>query len=183
MLTITKAAKQIFNVVRNMPKSASTSINSMVKYCSQSKGYIEDASEEFTFLKVLPSQSSKPSIQDKFKDFNPNLQNIAYAKSQESKEYVDDAVATYNITEEFRILKERGYDFAAARKAIENQSPKSIFERMKELSISGYISNYAGDRHLREDIEKVSIQKELVINEFMNMCGVELEVHSSELLG
>ncbi|WCR55968.1 hypothetical protein [Rickettsia asembonensis] len=183
MFKITRAAKQIFNAARNIQQVASVSINSGLKYCTQSKGYIEDASEEFTFLKVLPSQSSKPSIQDTLKDFNPNLQHIAYVKSQESKEYVDDAVATYNITEDFRILKERGYDFAAVRKAIENQSLKSIFERMKELSISGYISNYAGDRHLREDIEKVSIQKELVINEFMNMCGVELEEHSSELLG
>lgn len=38
---------------------------------------------------------------------------------------------------------------------------------MKELSISGYLSNYSGYPQLREDIEKVIIQKELVINEFM----------------
>ena len=57
---------------------------------------------------------------------------------------------------------------------------------MKELSISGYISNYAGHPQLREDIEKVIIQKDLLINEFKATVGgklEELEEYSTELLG
>lgn len=90
------------------------------------------------------------------------------------------------------MFKEQGYDFAATRAVLQNrnqdtnQSAKSIFERMKELSISGYLSNYSGHPQLREDIEKVIIQKELVINEFMaTVAGKveELEEYSTELLG
>lgn len=83
MFKIARTVKQIFNVARNIPKSLLSSINSGLKYCSQSKGYIEDASEEFTFLKAPLGQSSKASIQDKFKAFNPNLQNIAKTKSMQ----------------------------------------------------------------------------------------------------
>jgi hypothetical protein len=72
MFKIVRTAKQIFNVARNVPKSLLSSINSGLKYCSQSKRYVEDASDEFTLLKVLPSQSSKDLIQDKFKAFIAN---------------------------------------------------------------------------------------------------------------
>lgn len=220
MLTITKAAKQIFNAVRNMPKSASASINSMVKYCSQSKGYIEDASEKFTFLKVLPSQSSKPSIQDKLKAFNPNLQNLENLKSTplldsaeirkliyarfadeiaskpsdtEENQYLEtkhhatrehvETFTTYNIADEFNDLRNQGYDFASARKAIENQNVRSLSDRMKGLVVAGYISNYGGESGLKEEVEEVMHQKALVIEEFMQRLAGELEVHSSELLG
>lgn len=81
MFKIARTVKQIFNVARNVPKSLLSSINGGLKYCSQSKGYVEDASDEFTFAKVLPSQSSKGLIQDKFKAFNPEFQNIAKTKS------------------------------------------------------------------------------------------------------
>jgi hypothetical protein len=57
MFKIARTVKQIFNVARNIPKAASASINSALKYCSQSKGYIEDASDEFTFAKVLSESS------------------------------------------------------------------------------------------------------------------------------
>lgn len=220
MFKITRAAKQIFNAARNIPKAASASINSMVKYCSQSKGYIEDASEEFTFLKVLPSQSSKASIQDKLKSFKPNFQNLEnlkftplldsaeirkliYArfadeiaakpsdteenqnletKHHATREHVE-TFTTYNIADEFNDLRKQGYDFAAVRKAIENQNVRSLAERMKELVVSGHISRYGGELGLKEGVEEVMHKKALVIEEFMQRLAGELEVHSSELLG
>lgn len=210
MFKIANFTKQIFNVVRNVPKSTYCGINSMFKYSSQSKGYVEDAADEFTFLKALPSQSINVSIQDKFKDFNLNLQNIEevkptqlldpadirkliYArfadeiaakpsdaaenqnletKSHAAREHAE-ACSTYSITEEFKIFKEQGYNFAATRQVLQNrnqdtnQSPKSMYERMKELSISGYLSNYSGYPHLREDIELIMSKKSVVIKEFM----------------
>ncbi|MGL4226815.1 MAG: hypothetical protein ACRCRR_04345 [Rickettsia sp.] len=45
MFKIARTVKQIFNSARNIGK-----------YSTPSKGYIEDAVEEFTFLKALPSQ-------------------------------------------------------------------------------------------------------------------------------
>jgi hypothetical protein len=36
------------------------------------------------------------------------------------------------------MFKKQGYDFEATKKAMQSQNVKSIFERMKELSISGY---------------------------------------------
>ncbi|WP_419234701.1 hypothetical protein [Rickettsia endosymbiont of Nabis limbatus] len=106
-------------------------------------------------------------------------------KSYDTKEHTA-TFTTYDIANEFNDLRTQGYDFAGARKAIENQNVMSIAERIKELSISGYLSNYAGHLQLREDIEKVIIQKDLVINEFMaRVVGKveELEEYSSELLG
>ncbi|MCX4080051.1 hypothetical protein N7280_05590 [Rickettsia rhipicephali] len=54
MFKIARTAKHLFSVARNMQQAASASINSIAKYCSQSKEYIEDARDEFTFAKVLP---------------------------------------------------------------------------------------------------------------------------------
>lgn len=42
MFKIERAVRQIFNAARNIQQVASVSINSMVKYCTQSKGYVED---------------------------------------------------------------------------------------------------------------------------------------------
>ncbi|HJD66783.1 MAG TPA: hypothetical protein LFV91_07185, partial [Rickettsia endosymbiont of Bembidion nr. Transversale] len=87
-----------------------------------------------------------------------------------TREHIED-FTTNDITEEFKMFKEQGYDFAATREVLQNrnqdtnQSPKSIFERMKELSISGYISRYAGDDNLRQDIEEVMHKKEYVMQE------------------
>ena len=207
MFKIARTVKQIFNVARNIPKSSFSSINNILKYSSGSKGYIEDASDEFTFTKVLPDSTL---IQDKLKAFTSNIQNIAKVKhaqlldsaeirkliyarfadeigaSKSTKEHLE-ACNTYDITKEFKMFKEQGYDFAATREILQNRNQevnqKNLLERMKELSISGYISSYAGESSLREDIEKVIIQKELVINEFMQRLTGELEEHSIELLG
>lgn len=197
MFKIARTVKHIFNAARNIPKSASASIHSGIKYCTQSKGYIEDVGDEFTFAKVLPNQSL---IQGELNIFNHNLQNlaklksthlidsaeirkliyarfadeiaaksknIAYAKSQDIKEYAGDAVATYNITDEFKELREQGYDFAAVRKAIQNQNVRSLSARMKELIKSGYMSSYSGEPYLRKDIELIMSKKSEVIKEFM----------------
>lgn len=130
------------------------------------KGYVEDdATDEFYFeslKKILPKQSV---IKDQSKVTTPN-----------------------DITEEFKMFKEQGYDFVATREVLQNrnqdtnQSPKSIHEHMKELSISGYLSNYSGDP---QDVEKVMIQQELLIKEFMERVNERVEfvsVDNSELL-
>ncbi|HJD66719.1 MAG TPA: hypothetical protein LFV91_06850 [Rickettsia endosymbiont of Bembidion nr. Transversale] len=204
MFKIARTAKQIFNVARNVPKSLLSSINGGLKYCSQSKGYIEDASYEFSFLKAPQGQSSKPLIQDKFKAIIPNTQNIAEAKStplldsaeirkliyarfadeiaakpgdaeknqsfetksHATREHVE-TFTTYNIVEEFKELKTQGYDFVAARKAIENQNVKSLSQHMKELVLSGHISSYSGEAGLKEEVAELMDKHVLVIKEFM----------------
>ncbi|MGI4753264.1 MAG: hypothetical protein ACRYE8_06030 [Janthinobacterium lividum] len=214
MFKIARIAKQIFTAARNIHQEASVSINSMMKYCSQSKGYIEDARDEFTFESfkvILPQQSV---TKDQFKSTAPIFQGtnklgsykildsaetrkLIYARfadeiaSNKPKKIVD-TVTTYDITEEFKMFKEQGYDFAATREALQqrnqdtNQSSQSMRERMKELSISGFFSSYTGQPDFRENLKKVSIQKDLVINEFMATVSSPIEdpeEHSTELLG
>lgn len=84
MFKIARTVRQIFNVARNIPKSASASVNNIFKYSNGSKGYVEDARDEFSFLKALPSQSDKASLQETFNIFNPNLANITKAKITQS---------------------------------------------------------------------------------------------------
>lgn len=178
----------------------------------QSKGYVEDVGDEFTFAKILPNQSL---IQGELNIFNPNIQNIAKAKithsldsaairkliyarfadeiaakprnvleakSHETKEYVG-AIAKSDIADEFKELKSQGYDFVSARKAIENQNVRSLSDRMKGLLISGYISNYGGESGLKEEVEGLMHKQALVIEEFMQRLTGEIEVHSTKLLG
>jgi hypothetical protein len=235
MFKIARTVKQIFNVARNVPKSLLSNINGGLKYCSQNKGYVEDASDEFSFLKVLPSQSINASIQDKFKAFTPNLANIAEAKStplldsaeirkliyarfadeiaakpknvvdtksHETKEYVGDVVATYNIADEFKALREQGYNFKELRDSIIDHSSskgfeesvisdnssvrdnisKSLSDRMKELVISGHISRYAGESCLKEEVEELMHKKALVIEELMQRFTESME-EGVELIG
>lgn len=138
--------------------------------------------------------ASEIELSQKKAEENRNLET----KSHEVKEYVE-TFTTCNIADEFKEFKSQGYDFKSVANLIEqkqgvvvndreagkssNISSSSLLERMKELSISGYISRYAGEQGLRQDIEEVIIQKELVINEFMNMFADEIEVHSVELIG
>lgn len=72
-----------------------------------------------------------------------------------------------NIADEFKELKSQGYDFAVARKAIENQNVRSLSDRMKELIKSGYMSSYSGEPDLRQEIELIISKKSEVIKEFM----------------
>lgn len=202
MFKIANITKQIFRSARNIGK-----------YSSQSKGCV-NAADEFAFesFKVIPPQQSV--TKDQFKMTTPifqetnklcsigsykileasEIRKLIYARfadeiASKPKKIVD-TVTTNDITEEFKIFKEQGYDFATTRAVLQNQNQeankKNLSERMKELSISGYLSNYAGHPQLREDIEKVIIQKDIVINEFMATVGgklEELEEYSTELLG
>ncbi|ARD88191.1 hypothetical protein A3305_07400 (plasmid) [Rickettsia amblyommatis] len=195
-----------------MQQVASASINSMVKYCTQSKGYIEDASDDFTFAKVLPNHSL---VQDKLGFFHQESQNIATpqsidwvavrkliyvrftdeivakpknvanTKSHDTKECVD-AVALNNIADEFKELREQGYNFKKLRDLIANHNlagsenieeksssdnnsiSKSIGDRMKELVISGYMSSYSGEFCLKDKIEEVILKKDAVIKELIH---------------
>ena len=212
MFKIARTVKQIYNVARNIPKSFLSSINGGLKYCSQSKGYVEDASDEFSFLKALPSQSDKAAIQDKFKAFNPDFQNLENLKSTQlldsaetrklisarfadeiaakpsdteenqsletksnaTREHVD-TFTTYNIADEFNDLRNQGYDFASAQKAIENQNVnKTLSERMKELVVSGHMSRYSGEAGLKEEVEEIMHKKALVIEELMQKVNERL---------
>lgn len=177
MFKIARIAKQVFNAARNIPKLWLPSTNSIFKYGTQSKGYIEDVRDEFTFEsfnKILPRQSV---TKDQFKASAAIFQGTSKLGSIGSYKILDSAeirkLIYARFADKLKEFKSQGYDFAATREVLQNrnqdtsQSPKSIFERMKELSISGYLSNYAGDPQLREDMEKVILQKELVINEFM----------------
>jgi hypothetical protein len=220
MFKIARTVKQIFNVARNIPKSLLSSINSGLKYCSQSKGYVEDAGDEFTFTKVLPDSTL---IQDRLKVFAPNSLNIAKVKhvqlldsaetrkliytrfadeisakpsdaeenknletkSHATREYVK-TFTTYSIADEFNDLREQGYDFAAAKKAVQNQNnSKTLSERMKELVISGYISRYSGESGLKEEVEELMDKHVLVIKEFMQKVNDEAvsDICEADLLG
>lgn len=94
------------------------------------------------------------------------------------------------------MFKEQGYDFATTRAVLQNrdqdtnqnqeENKKNLVERMKELSISGFFSSYAGEPDFRENLKKISIQKDLIINEFKATVSSRIEdpeEHSSELLG
>ncbi|WP_342224991.1 hypothetical protein [Rickettsia endosymbiont of Urophora cardui] len=226
MFRIARTVKQIFNAARNIQQVASASINSMVKYCTQSKGYIEDASDEFTFesfTKILPNQSAaKEQIKASAPIFQSvaKLGSISYYKILDSAEvrkliyvrFADEIGArqkndedtkshkinehietftTYNIADEFNVLKSQGYDFAVARQAIQNQNvSKTLSERMKGLVVSGYMSNYGGESGLRAEVEKLMHKKEYVMQELslrvseLPACEVEFDqVKQVDILG
>jgi hypothetical protein len=56
---------------------------------------------------------------------------------------------------------------------------------MKELSISGHISRYAGESGLKEEVEKLMHKKSLVIEEFMQKVNdaAMSDICESDLLG
>ncbi len=146
MFKIARTAKQIFNVARNVPKSLLSSINSGLKYCSQSKGYIEDASEEFSFLKVLPSQSINAAIQDKFKVFAPNPLNIAKVKTTQLLDsaeirkliyarFADEIAAKPSDAAENQNLETKSH---ATREYVKTFTTYNIADEFKELKSQGY---------------------------------------------
>lgn len=93
------------------------------------------------------------------------------------------AEAVKGIREEFEYLRAGGYDFKSVVNLIEqkkaavsnkyelevgsNVSSSSLIDRMKQLSIAGYLSNYAGDDGLRQSIEEVIHNKAYLMQEFM----------------
>lgn len=208
MFKIARTVKQIFNEARNIQQVATASINSMFKYSRWSKGYVEDASDEFTFesfTKILPNH---PAAKEQFKTSAPIFQSVdilgsigsykildsaevrklIYArftdeigarqkhdedtKSHKINEHIE-TFTTYNIADEFNVLKSQGYDFAAVRQAIQNQNvSKTLSERMKGLVVAGYMSNYAGDDGLRQAIEEVMFRKQDCISELKSMFSI-----------
>lgn len=192
-----RAARQILNNTKRIKDLAVSSMTAKPKYLkpSEEQGYMEDARDEFVFIRVLPDYAeagAKYSICDLREEVQPidwlgieQTTDTRFAEKIISKA-IKDFLVVKNIVDEFKEFKSQGYDFEVTKKAIQNQNVKNLSHRMQELSISGYLSNYAGEPSLREDIEKVSIQKELVINEFMERVTgkiEELEEYSSELLG
>lgn len=99
-----------------------------------------------------------------------------------TREHVE-TFTTCNIAEEFKDLRSQGYDFKSVANLIEqrkaavsneyelevgsNVSSSSLIDRMKKLSIAGYLSNYAGDDGLRQSIEEVIHNKAYLMQEFM----------------
>lgn len=136
----------MFKIARNMQQVASTSINSIFKYNSQSKGYVEDASKEFSFLKAPRDQLSNASIQDRIKAFNPELQNIAKTKSTQLLDsaeirkliyarFADEIAAKPSDTEENQNLETKSH---ATREYLETSTTYSITDEFKELKSQGY---------------------------------------------
>lgn len=101
------------------------------------------------------------------------------------------AAAIRGISEEFKDLRAQGYDFKRVANLIEqkkgvvvneyelkglsnisNISDASLTERMKKLSIAGYLSNYAGDDGLRQSVEEVMHKKAACIDEIKSMCVI-----------
>ncbi|HJD59013.1 MAG TPA: hypothetical protein LFV92_07775 [Rickettsia endosymbiont of Ceroptres masudai] len=99
--------------------------------------------------------------------------------------------AVIGISEEFKDLRSQGYDFKRVANLIEqkkgvvvneyelegssnisNISDASLIERMKKLSIAGYMSNYAGDDGLRQSVEEVIIKKAACIDEIKSMFSI-----------
>ncbi|AAY62266.1 hypothetical protein PQ676_07165 [Rickettsia felis] len=146
MFKIARTVKQIYNAARNIPKSFLSSINNGLKYCSQSKGYVEDASEEFSFLKAPRDQLSKDLIQDKFKAFKPNLQNLENLKSTQLLDsaeirkliyarFADEIAAKPSDTEENQNLETKSH---ATRGHVETFTTYNIADEFNDLREQGY---------------------------------------------
>ena len=189
MFKIARTVKQIYNVARNIPKSLLSSINSGLKYCSQSKGYVEDASDEFSFLKAPRDQLSKASIQDNLKAFNPNLTNIAKVKttqlldSAETRKliyarFADEIAAKPSDTEENHNLETKSH---AIREHVETFTTYNIADEFKALKSQGYnfkelrsaIINHNSSQQ-SENIEEKSISD--------NVSGKSLSQRMKELV-
>lgn len=187
MLKIARTAKQIFSGARNLGQTASASINSMVKYSTQSKRYVEDASGEFTFERVVPNQSL---TQDKINSFNTvclnakpqpidwhAIRELIYARfadeiaskpnnvvdtdSHDTKEYVG-VVANNNIADEFKELKRQGYNFQELRDSIVNHNSSQCKNIEKQNGSHNGISKSVSER-----------MKEIAISGYMSRYSGE----------
>lgn len=178
MFKIERAARQILKSINSIKDLTESSMAAEPKYlrASEEEGYIEDARDEFVFIRVLPDYAeakAKYSICGLREEVHPidwlGIKKGADARFAEKiiRKAIKDFLVIKNTVEEFKEFKSQGYDFAEARKAIQNQNVKNLSHRMKELSISGYISRYAGDDGLRQDIEDVMHKKAYVMQEFM----------------
>ncbi|MFP3011738.1 MAG: hypothetical protein ACEY3D_01745 [Rickettsia sp.] len=197
MFKIERAASTILKSTSNIKALAVSSIKAIAKYLNPSKSErFEDASHEFIFKKNL-SELVDFKATNSCGDFGgiqkegtidwAAVRKLIYARFADEigKQVVahTKAEAVKGLSEEFKDLRSQGYDFKKVSNLIEQQkgvvvndckagkssniSSSSLLERMKELSISGYISRYAGEQGLRQDIEEVMHKKAYVMQEFM----------------
>ncbi|EER20753.1 MULTISPECIES: hypothetical protein [spotted fever group] len=195
MFKIEKAVSKILKSTSNIKALAVSSIKAIDKYLNPSKSErFEDASHEFIFKKKL-SEFVDVKATNSCGDFGGvqkegaidwvAVRKLIYARFADEigKQVVahTKAEAVKGISEEFEGLRAQGYDFKSVANLIEqkkgvvvndceagkssNISSASLTERMKKLSISGYISRYAGDDNLRQDIEDVMHKKAYVMQE------------------
>lgn len=179
MFKIERAVSKILKSTGNIKALAVSSIKAIDKYLNPSKSErFEDASHEFIFKKKL-SEFVDFKATNSFSDF------VIYARFADEigKQVVahTKAEGVKGISEEFQGLRDQGYDFKSVANLIEqkkgvvvndceagkssNISSASLIERMKKLSIAGYLSNYAGDDGLRQDSEDVIHKKAYVMQE------------------
>lgn len=197
MFKIERAVSKILKSTSNIKALAVSSIKAIDKYLNPSKSErFEDASHEFIFKKKL-SEFVDFKATNSFSDFGmiqkegtidwAAVRKLIYARFADEigKQVVahTKAEGVKGISEEFQGLRAQGYDFKSVANLIEqkkggvvndceagknsNISSASLIERMKKLSIAGYLSNYAGDDGLRQDIEDVMHKKAYVMQEFM----------------
>jgi len=194
MFKITRAAKQIFKITSKI-KNLGTSI--ATKYSGPTKGYENVSHEfifkndlsEFTNFKVQNSFSDSQVVTHKEGAIDwVFARQLIYARFadeiRENKIIIPiKAEAVKGISEEFECLRAQGYDFKKVTNLIEqkkaavsnecelkgrsNISNSSLLDRMKKLSIAGYLSNYAGDDGLRQSIEEVIHNKAYLMQELM----------------
>ncbi len=196
MFKIIRAVRQILNSINSIKDLTESSMAAEPKYlrASEEEGYIEDARDEFVFIRVLPDYveaKAKYSICGLREEVHPidwlGIKKGADARFAEKiiRKAIKDFLVIKNTVEEFKEFKSQGYNFKEVRDSIANHNSfqceniegksssnnssisKSLSERMKGLSISGYISRYAGDDGLRQDIEDVMHKKAYVMQEFM----------------
>ncbi len=188
MFKIIRAVRQILNSINSIKDLTESSMAAEPKYlrASEEEGYIEDARDEFVFIRVLPDYveaKAKYSICGLREEVHPidwlGIKKGADARFAEKiiRKAIKDFLVIKNTVEEFKEFQSQGYDFKKVSNLIEQQkgvvvndcniSSANLIERMKKLSISGYISRYAGDDGLRQDIEDVMHKKAYVMQEFM----------------
>ncbi|MCC8418812.1 MAG: hypothetical protein LN590_04525 [Rickettsia endosymbiont of Glossina mortisans submortisans] len=197
MFKITKAASKILKSTSNIKAFTLSSIKAIDKYLNPSKSErFEDASHEFIFKKKL-SEFVDFKATNSCGDFGGiqkegNIDWVAVRKliyARFADEIVGQVVeptkaaAVRGISEEFKDLRSQGYDFKSVANLIEqrkaavsndcelagisNISNSSLLDHMKKLSIAGYLSNYAGDDSLKQDIEEAINIKAYLMQELM----------------
>lgn len=202
MFKITKAASKILKSTSNIKAFTLSSIKAIDKYLNPSKSErFEDVSQEFIFKKKLSAFVDFKAT-NSCGDFGVIQKNgtidwaavrkLIYARFadeiRENKIITIKAEAVKGISEEFECLRAQGYNFKSVANLIEqkkgvvvndceagkssNISSASLTERMKKLSIAGYLSNYAGEEGLRQEIEEVMLRKQDCISELKSMFSI-----------
>lgn len=193
---VAKQIFKMNNNIKNIVASSTNTITKYLKL-SENQGYIEDVSHEFLFEKKLSEFANlkvQNSLSDLHVVIHKEgaidwaaVRKLIYARFADEigQQVVEPtkAAAIRGISEEFKDFRAQGYDFKKVSNLIEqkkaavsnecelaaisNVSSSSLLDRMKKLSIAGYLSNYAGDDGLRQGIEEVINTKAYLMQEFM----------------